>query len=76
MTYRDRCGLAREYLECPCCGDDGAESDDEGLFSDGQALICGCVGHVSVDSETDPWINNLDGECPASAKCHGVGEKP
>ncbi len=53
----------RLYLECPCCGDDGAESDDGGEFYDGQPLICGCVGLVSVDSETDPWINTGDEPC-------------
>ncbi len=26
----------RLYLECPCCGDDGAESDANGEFYDGQ----------------------------------------
>jgi hypothetical protein len=30
-------------LECPCCGDDGAESNHEGVFVDGQTLICGPV---------------------------------
>lgn len=54
------------YLECPCCGGNGAASDGEGCFYDGQKLICGCPGWVSVDSdgdEDDPWINNGDEPC-------------
>jgi len=55
------------YLECPCCGDDGAVSDSEGYFTDGQALICGCPGWVSVDSDLDGFsevcINNGDAPC-------------
>ena len=52
----------RTYLECPCCGCEGAESQHDGLFSDGQALICGCPGWVSVD-EDEAWINNGDLPC-------------
>jgi len=48
-------------LECPCCGDDGADANEEGFFYDGQPLICGCVGHVVVD-EDDIWVNAA--ECP------------
>ncbi len=52
------------YLECSCCGGDGAASDGEGVFFDGQTLICGCPGWVSVDAEEDnPWINNGDAPC-------------
>ena len=58
------------YLECPCCGDDGAVSDAEGYFYDGQPLICGCVGLVSVSDDEDPWINNGDDACRA---CEGKG---
>jgi hypothetical protein len=54
----------RPTLECPCCGDDGAVADADGLFHDGQALICGCNGLVSVDEDDGPWINNLDEPCP------------
>ena len=55
------------YLECPCCGDEGAESAD-GLFDDKQALLCGCPGHVVVDDDEDPplariWIDE-DVDCP------------
>ena len=45
-------------LECPRCGCDGAFADADGCFTDGQSLVCGCPGMVSVDSESDPWINN------------------
>ena len=52
-------------IECPCCGDVGAESDSSGLYSDGQALVCGCPGQVSLDTETDPYIQIHDDEpCP------------
>jgi hypothetical protein len=59
------------YIECPCCGDDGAASDGEGWFLDGQPLICGCPGWVSVDSDGDdePYINNGDAEC---LKCGAI----
>lgn len=62
-------------LECPCCGDDGAVSDDCGMFFDGQRLICGCAGHVSVSEDDDAWINNGDGPCPATAKCWSVAPR-
>jgi hypothetical protein len=57
-----------DYLECPCCGDEGAVSDAEGLFTDEQALICGCPGHVSVSEDEGPyvWINE-DVSCPRCA---------
>ena len=55
------------YLECPCCGDDGAASNAEGEFYDGQPLICGCPGWVTV-SEDDVWINNGDQPCQ---QCEG-----
>ncbi len=58
------------YLECPCCGCEGAESDVDGMFFDGQPLICGCAGHVSVgDPDDGAWINNGDEPCPPEAKC-------
>ena len=50
-----------QNIECPLCGDTGAESDAEGLFVDGQPLICGCPGRVCVDDYeggADIWINN------------------
>ena len=54
----------RETLECPCCGDEGAVADDRGEFFDGQPLVCGCPGHVTLDGESEPWINNGDSPCP------------
>ena len=51
--------MSDDYLECPCCGDDGAVSDAAGFFHDGQPLICGCSGCVSVDEDGDAWINVL-----------------
>jgi hypothetical protein len=59
----------KAYLECPCCGDDGAESySDEGWFYDGQALICGCVGWVTVEENGEAWINNGDDPCPCQSQ--------
>jgi hypothetical protein len=51
-----------DTLECPCCGDDGAVADQQGLFYDGQPLVCGCPGWVTVDDDC-AWINNGDEEC-------------
>ena len=51
------------FLECPCCGCEGAESDDAGMFYDEQALICGCPGHVCVEEDGEVWINNPDDAC-------------
>lgn len=59
------------YLECPCCGEEGAESKD-GQFHDGQALVCGCPGLVSVDDDGDVWINNGDELC---LKCFPEADK-
>lgn len=64
--------MTSQYLECPCCGDDGAEADTDGLFYDGQRLICGCAGWVSVDAENEPFINNGDRDCPPHATCQGA----
>ena len=47
----------RLTLECPSCGDEGAVSDAEGMFTEGQPLICGCLGSVSVDEDDGPWIS-------------------
>lgn len=43
-------------LECPCCGNVGAVADADGMFVDGQALVCICLGHVSCDWETEPYV--------------------
>jgi hypothetical protein len=56
-------GSGLTYLECPCCGDNGAASDGEGCFWDGQLLICGCPGWVSVDEDGEAWINSGDAPC-------------
>ena len=53
----------REYLECPCCGDDGAGANEHGEFYDGQRLICGCPGWVTCDEDGAAWINNGDQQC-------------
>jgi hypothetical protein len=55
--------LPAETLECPCCGDVGAESNAVGEFYDGQALVCGCPGHVCAEENGDVWINNGDEPC-------------
>lgn len=46
-------------LDCPCCGADvAARADDDGYFYDGQLLLCGCKGHVSMDAEDlDPFVS-------------------
>jgi hypothetical protein len=44
------------YLECPQCGNEAAEPDKDGMFYDGQPLTCGCEGHVSCDTESDPEV--------------------
>lgn len=59
-----RTGGRMTYLECPCCGNDGAVSNDRGEFHDGQSLICDCSGGVSVDEDGEAWINNGDALCP------------
>ena len=75
MPDNDRTLFRGLYLECPCCGDDGAMADPStGYFTDGQPLICGCAGWVSVVSDhhgdDGVWINNGDEPCPPHAKCH------
>jgi hypothetical protein len=66
----------RTTLECPCCGDDGAVSDEHGLFYDGQELVCGCNGFVSVEGEDDVGITINDEPCPVTAKCNQVTPCP
>jgi hypothetical protein len=63
----------RTTLECPCCGDDGCESNDRGEFFDGQSLTCGCPGWVTVEEDGEAWINSGDELC---RKCgHGAWQK-
>ena len=47
-------------IECPCCGDDACYGQDGELVTDGQPLMCGCKGHMSVDSESEPeaWVDD------------------
>lgn len=40
-----------DEIECPCCGDVAGV----GLVEDGQALLCGCEGHLSCDSESEAY---------------------
>jgi len=59
---------AARTLECPCCGGDTFEANDEGLFHDGQVPTCGCPAWISCDAETDPfaaWDDSKD--CVACA---------
>ena len=54
-------GPQRVFIECPCCGDVAAE----GFVNDGDPLICGCNGIVSMDAESEPDVTCWDGEpCP------------
>jgi hypothetical protein len=51
----------QDGLECDCCGDAGAYPDADGLYGDGQELVCGCPGWVSIDDVDEPpvaWIND------------------
>lgn len=60
----------RAYLECPCCGCEGAFPGKAGTYYDGQPLVCGCRGrgHVSV-SEDDVYIwIEPDEDCPHEDK--------
>jgi hypothetical protein len=55
------------FIECPCCGALGATADSGGEYWDGQALVCGCDGAVSVD-DAGPgapvaWINVSECGC-------------
>ena len=63
----------RAYLECSCCGYVGKRGDENGLFTDGDALDCGCPGWVSCDSESEPYINNGDEPC---LKCDPTPPEP
>lgn len=58
----------RDRLECPCCGDDGAEANERGEFNDGQALACGCAGWVSVGT-VGAYICISDDACQPTARC-------
>ena len=59
----------REYLECPCCGDEGAYPHEDGYYYDGDPLACGCNGSVHAD-EGEAWINLNDEPCEPEARCN------
>jgi hypothetical protein len=61
---------AYHYLECPCCGSEGAVSDQSGQFYDGQPLICPCAGLVAVDEDGDIYVS-ID-ELPCAWCAHDV----
>ena len=50
-------------IECPCCGDDAAYGMDDELVTDGQPLLCGCRGHISCDTESEPDVFIDDCKC-------------
>jgi hypothetical protein len=54
-------------IECPCCGDDAAFGGASDLVADGQALACGCTGHISVDSD------GVQGVYTDDCLCEGTG---
>lgn len=63
-----------DSLECPCCGDDGAFPNANGLYYDEQALVCGCLGLVAVDEDGVAYISINDTEpCPT---CESGAEAP
>jgi hypothetical protein len=64
------------YLECPCCGEEGAEADKDGMFTDGQPLICGCDGNVTCDNENEPEINAYDCVCRRGIDARRETEQP
>ena len=63
--------LPTEYLECPCCGDCGAFPDADGLYEDGQALLCECPGHVSADEGWADIFLDDSQDCEACKKAAG-----
>lgn len=56
-------------IECPCCGWAAAISDNENSIYDGQPLLCGCAGWMSVDTETLDVVIDETTECPPNARC-------
>ena len=66
----------REWLECPCCGEDAIESDEEGLFNEdqgGPCPDCGCLVSVVIDEETGAWS---DLYCPDDCACCRDQDEP
>jgi len=55
------------YMECPCCGCEGAIGPE---YYDGDPLECGCAGQVSC-SEGEAYIAiDTSESCPKHALCH------
>lgn len=59
-------------LSCTCCGDVAAVADDDGEFTDGQPLECGCSGWVAVE-EGSPPVVHIDPE--GCDRCAGWPEE-
>lgn len=51
-------------VECTCCGCTAAV----GRCEDGQPLLCGCAGGISINVYGEPYAL-VDGECPPHAIC-------
>lgn len=61
--------MTTDVIECDCCGGVAAR----GICEDGQKLLCGCDGQISLDSETPPYCVIFDdGQCPVTAECEGA----
>lgn len=52
-------------IECDCCGRAAAQGipGEDLIVSDGQPPACGCRGHISVDSEMEPYVLIDDCDC-------------
>jgi hypothetical protein len=60
--------VSKSWLECPECGDDAIESDDDGLFQEDQEAtcqMCGTICRVSVDCGLDCDTEGADGVASA-----------
>ena len=61
--------MSDDYIECPCCGCEGAYPGKDGLYYDGQPLVCGCPGAVRVDEDGPAdedcgvWVKNGNEPC-------------
>jgi transcription initiation factor TFIIIB Brf1 subunit/transcription initiation factor TFIIB len=47
----------KEWLNCPCCGEDMLEKDAPALWYEDEEEVCpdcGCTVSVSVDDDDDP----------------------
>lgn len=52
-------------LECDCCGGAAAQGMPGMalIITDGQPLACGCLGHISCDAESEPYVMVDDCDC-------------